>query len=70
MPENAANISATERQVFYIDTGDMPAHQVRAYLEEVANNSRGQKTPRVNSSADKMVEASSIILEGLANFVD
>ena len=70
MPENTANISAPERQVFYIDAGDMPAHQVGEYLEEVANNLHGQKTPRVNSSADKMVEASSIILEGLANFVD
>lgn len=52
MHEDTANIHATERRVFYIDIGDMPTHQVTAYLEEVKNNLH-QKKLCANSTNDK-----------------
>ena len=36
---------APERRVFYVDTGNMPAHKVKTYLEQIKNEMRQRKIP-------------------------
>lgn len=47
-------VRAPERRVFYIDTGNMPPHKVKQYLEGVKNEVRQKRIPNGNDGQDKI----------------
>jgi hypothetical protein len=47
-------VRAPERRVFYIDTGNMPAHKVKQYLEGVKNELRQKRIPNGQDGQDKV----------------
>lgn len=47
-------VRAPERRVFYIDTGNMPAHKVKQYLEGVKNEVRQKRIPNAQDGQDKI----------------
>lgn len=47
-------VRAPERRVFYIDTGNMPAHKVKQYLEGVKNEVRQKRIPNGQDGQDKI----------------
>jgi len=47
-------VRAPERRVFYIDTGNMPPHKVKQYLEGVKNEVRQKRIPNNQDGQDKI----------------
>jgi len=47
-------VRAPERRVFYIDTGNMPAHKVKQYLESVKNEVRQKRIPNGQDGQDSI----------------
>jgi hypothetical protein len=47
-------VRAPERRVFYIDTGNMPAHKVKQYLESVKNEVRQKRIPNNQDGQDSV----------------
>lgn len=47
-------VRAPERRVFYIDTGNMPAHKVKQYLEGVKNEVRQKRIPNSQDGQEKV----------------
>lgn len=47
-------VRAPERRVFYIDTGNMPPHKVKQYLEGVKNEIRQKRIPNAQDGQDKV----------------
>jgi hypothetical protein len=47
-------VRAPERRVFYIDTGNMPAHKVKQYLEGVKNEVRQKRIPNGQDGQEKV----------------
>ena len=47
-------VRAPERRVFYIDTGNMPPHKVKQYLEGVKNEVRQKRIPNSQDGQDKI----------------
>lgn len=47
-------VRAPERRVFYIDTGNMPAHKVKQYLEGVKNEVRQKRIPNAQDGQEKV----------------
>lgn len=43
---------APERRVFYIDTGKMPPHRSKQYLEQIKNEIKQKKVPTINGGTD------------------
>ena len=47
-------VRAPERRVFYIDTGNMPPHKVKQYLEGVKNEVRQKRIPNNQDGQDQI----------------
>jgi hypothetical protein len=47
-------VRAPERRVFYIDTGNMPPHKVKQYLEGVKNEVRQKRIPNSRDGQDSI----------------
>ncbi len=47
-------VRAPERRVFYLDTGNMPAHKAKQYLEGVKNEVRQKRIPNSMDGQDKV----------------
>jgi hypothetical protein len=47
-------VRAPERRVFFIDTGNMPPHRVKAYLESIKTDMRQKRIPNESSGTDKI----------------
>jgi len=48
-------VRAPERRIFYIDTGNMPAQKVRAYLENIKTEMRQKRVPGATTNGTKDV---------------
>lgn len=47
-------VRAPERRVFYVDTGNMPPHKVKQYLENVKNEIRQKRIPNNQDGQDQI----------------
>ncbi len=47
-------VRAPERRVFFVDVGNMPAHKVKEYLEQIKNDVKQKRIPNEGGGTEKM----------------